>query len=718
MLYYLVAALLLAHAVYWGAGLALLVLPREWRRAWWVLAAAFGWSLQSAVVWMGAHLPLAGTNAYALATEAVPLALLLVAWRRRAWRAAMHGWVGLMAALVFGGALLLWPLAQRGAWTLTSASLGSCDHADYAAGARVLQEFSRSDRVGFLDLPEVTRVGDVERFFDYWLELNHFSPSAIIAHNAAVFGFEPHELVSVTAAVFWLGTTPLVLLLARALGWRRRARVIAAVLFAVSPLGAYAVHQAAMGQMLAAQGIALLTLLTAALVRGPVRPARFLAVGLVAYWLLAGSYNFILVIALAPAAAAATLALLASRSGGRLGPLVLVHGGALIACAVIFAGRFTGLAERFRLLAAYDFGWPVPLMTPEGWAGAVRTAELAAWPVGVRVLLAALVLTAFVGGLAWQWSRRREAVWRAVGWVLTVAGGWAVLAWESRTRPNASYDAYKVIMVFLPLLLPALLLGCGAAGFGRWSRWIWAGALAWTGLTLFAAADLARRMVHPPLRVDRPLTELRQIEADARVSSLNLRVEEFWSRLWANAFLLRRPHYFATHTYEARLNTELKGQWDLRDGLLRSLPGREGDQIALNARFHLVRAAAAGQVALAFGENWHAPERAGEQCWRWAGDGAATIQVDNPSPTPVRVAVAIRARALQPTRLTVAGQSTALGRAEIGPEWTEWTIPALALPAGRSSLVLSTDHAAQRGGPDDPRRLSFALAELTVRALP
>lgn len=57
MLYYLVAALLLAHAVFWGAGLALLSLPRHWRPVWWIFAAPFGWALQSAVVWVLAHGP-------------------------------------------------------------------------------------------------------------------------------------------------------------------------------------------------------------------------------------------------------------------------------------------------------------------------------------------------------------------------------------------------------------------------------------------------------------------------------------------------------------------------------------------------------------------------------------------------------------------------------------------------------------------------------------
>ena len=81
-----------------------------------------------------------------------------------------------------GGCLVLLVLpvaiASRG---LTTLSLGSCDAADYAAGARVLMEFARADRTGFLGLTEVVQVHSVDNFFDYWLRLNHFTPSALMA---------------------------------------------------------------------------------------------------------------------------------------------------------------------------------------------------------------------------------------------------------------------------------------------------------------------------------------------------------------------------------------------------------------------------------------------------------------------------------------------------------------------------------------------------------
>ena len=46
-------------------------------------------------------------------------------------------------------------------------------------------EFAKYDREGFLGLTEVVRVASVDNFFDYWLRLNHFTPSALIALNGS-----------------------------------------------------------------------------------------------------------------------------------------------------------------------------------------------------------------------------------------------------------------------------------------------------------------------------------------------------------------------------------------------------------------------------------------------------------------------------------------------------------------------------------------------------
>ena len=169
MIHFPVAFAVLLHVLWWGAGLAMLAMPRAWRRFWPVLVVPAGLALQSAVVWAGAAAGWEGTNRYAGWSEGLPAVLLAVALARRGRRAA---WVDAqrIGVVGFAGAGVLALLVAPLAWAakgLTTISLGSCDAGDYAAGARVLQEFARTERGGFLGLTEVVRVQSVDNFFDY-----------------------------------------------------------------------------------------------------------------------------------------------------------------------------------------------------------------------------------------------------------------------------------------------------------------------------------------------------------------------------------------------------------------------------------------------------------------------------------------------------------------------------------------------------------------------
>lgn len=730
MLYPIIAAALILHTVFWGLGLSWLALPRRWQRWWWAFAPGFGFGLQSAVVWVGAHTPLAGTNAYALWTELLPLALLVAAiarhgrpaaqrWFAAGWSA--RGWL-LLAAMAAG--LLLWPMAQRGSWTLTSSSLGSCDHADYAASTRAFQEFSKDDRTGFMGQPEVTQVGTADNFFDYCLRLNHFIPPALLAHHGAVFDLQSHQLVSVTGVVLLVLNAALVLLLARvAAGLRGAAGLVPVALYLFSPLGAYAVHHGALGQLYAAHGIALLTLAVIGAGQGQRRGRSvwpWASLVLNAFWLLAGSYNFILLVALAPAGGwlLAEMTLRREwRGAARVVGLLLAM---LAACALLFWGRFDGLIERFQLFEQYDFGWPVPLLSPEGWLGVLRDTSLAAWALPVRWTLGTLIVVAWLAGFGLLWRRRRSTALAALALVLPVLAGWGLLAWETRIRANASYDAFKLLSVFYPCVLAGLAAGwvilgeslrAAGRGIGLAALLLVLAANGWVGV-LFA-----RQMAVPPLRVERLLLEVHRLEAMPRVTSLNIRIEKFWSRLWANALLLRKPQYFPSHSYEGRKDTPLKGEWDLSDSLLRSQPARENDFVNLNSQFHAVRVQAPGRVDLAFGAGWHALEGQGQNRWRWS-TGNAGIAITNPATRPVTVKILLRVRALERVRLLLELGDARLGSRPLNGSIQRLEFADVVLPPGPSVLTLQTDRPAGRADAGDPRLLAIALYDLTVEAAP
>ena len=720
MLYYLSAAGLIAHTIYWGLGLAWLGLPRVWRRWWWAFAPGFGFALQSAVVWAGAHTSMPGTDSYAWWSEILPLLLLVLAVRDGALRRLGSG-AGLVLVIIGTGVLLISPMTKPGIG-LTSSSLGSCDQADYAAGARVFQEFSRDDRTGFLGLPEVTKVRSADYFFDFWLRLNHFTPSALLAHNASVFGVEPFRLVSITAAVLVLLNLPMVLFLARtALGVRGLPLLGVVALYGMSPLNVYGVYHGALGQVYAAQGIGLLTISVLGAGRAADRGRSvwtFLPLVLASFWLLAGSYNFILLVCLAPAGAWLAAQCWLRRQWAATGRVVALLGAGLLLCGALFWGRFAGLIERFSLFEQYDFGWVVPLASPEGWLGMTRDAALNAWPAPWRLFLSGVVIGLWVAGLVALWRRQKASVLTALSLVLPVLFGWGLLAREAQVRPNASYDAYKLLIVFYPGLLTGLC--CWVPAARNAGRLMQAGAIALL-LAILAAnvagtEDFRLKIATPPLRVNRNLAELGRLERDPRFASFNMLLDDFWSRLWANCFLLRKPQYFATHTYEGRLNTTLKGEWNLYDSILRVEPLNPEDFIAFNVRYHLVRAAAPGLLQAGFADGWYPLERSGPKRWRWSS-GQGLIQIDNPTGSAVRVKMRLRVEALRPQDFAVSLGQDLIARLALDGTSQVLEVDRVLVPPGRSILTLAGTGSTLGPDASDSRVLAFALYDLRLYAL-
>jgi hypothetical protein len=718
MLYYLTAVGLIAHTCFWGFGLAFLTLPRVWRRWVWMFAPGFGFALQSAVVWGGAHTSMAGTNSYAWWSELLPFVLLVAALYKKSGRIAWR-FPGLLLVTLFTGWLFLSPMTKPGTG-LTTSSLGNCDQADYAAGARVFQEFSRDDRTGFLGLSEVTKVRSADYFFDFWVRLNHFTPSALIAHNAAAFGVPSFRLVSVSAAAVLLLNLPVVFLFARVVVGMRGIWLVAFLSFyAVSPLSAYAIYHGQLGQLYAAQGIALLTLA----VFGASRMAHagrevwsFLPLMFVSFWLLAGSYNFILPVCLAPGGTWLLIQLWQRRNWSAVGKVVITIAGGLVLCGVFFWGRFDGLIERFSLFHQYNFGWAMPLFSPEGWLGVVRDSSLHAWPFVIRMVLNGLVLGLWIAGLVFLLRRRRPEALAALALVLPVMAGWSMLAWESRVRANASYDAYKLMSVFLPGLLAGLL--CWIAVVQKQSRAIQAGAasllLALLVVILSRDGHFQRQMANPPLRVNRNIAELALLEKDPRFLSFNLLVEDYWSRLWANAFLLKRPQYFVTHSYEGRMNTALKGEWNLSDSLLRSVPLQADDFLQFNVRFFLVRANAPGLLQINYADGWYGEERSGPKRWRWC-NGRGRLVLHNPTGRSVRTHLRLLVQSFLTRDLMVQiGDQQPLNQHLDGSSQVV-EFESFSLPPGSTTVTLTSD--AVSAGISDDRKLAFALYGFELRTL-
>lgn len=719
---WLIALLLAAQLAFWGAGLAWLAMPRRWRAFWPLLVPAAGLALQSAVVWWGAMAGATGTDAYGRWAQLLPAALLAVALARGGGRrlAREVGRVGLALGLALGALAALALALAVGGVGATTVSLGSCDAADYGAGARVLQEFARAERGGFLGQREVVAILSVDNFFDYWLRLNHFTPAALLALNASLLGRAPHELATVHTGLLLAALVPAVFWAARALfGQRGPLPLLVAAAAAASPLWWYAVAHVAPGQLLAAQALVWLTWGGVVLARGRASwaCAPLLALG---YWLVAGAYNFLLPAALLPAGLQAAWALRgrgAFGRGVRWGAMMLAP---LAVVALAFPERFGGYVERVTLLRTHDFGWRIPALTPEGWLGLVGGTDLSPWPPAwVRAALAAGLVTLWLAAGMAVARRRPAALVLPLAAVAPVVAGYALLqargAWWGT---NASYDAYKLLAVFYPLVLPVLWSWAALRQGGGPLRWF--GVVALAGAVLaggaFASARILVDLARAPLRVTAELAALRAAEDRPELAAgINLLIPDMWSRLWANAFLLRRPQYFETHTYEARRDTPLRGGWDLQGGVV-GAGSAAGGRLEWSPRFALVPA---GGVRVAASTGWFPVEQArgGGRPWQWIGR-EAELEVRNPADSAVPITFTLRARGWGARTLTLrpVGGPASDPPLPLGEEERELVWRGLVAPPGVSRWVLASGEPARPAGGEDPRALAVQVFQLTVDA--
>ncbi len=731
MTWYLTGFLLILQICFWGLGLTLLILPARWRNFWPAFCAPAGLGLQSGVVWLGAHTRLPGTDSYALASLLIPAALLGVAiWRlggrqtvvlllrlRRWWA------IGLIMAGSF--TLQIYPFTKPPA-VLTAQALGSCDAADYAAGARVFKEFSSADRSGFLGLTEVVRLLTVDNFFDFWLRLNHFTPSALLALNASLFHLQAYQLTSLLAVVLLTLSLPTVCWLARStFQFGRAASVLLTLNYAFSPILFYTVYQDALGQLLAAPAVALLIWVGVKAYQGGRswrHYARYSGLLLLCHWLVLGSYNFFLLFAYVPLAAYIGGRTLWEGTWRRFGAWGGFIGVNLLACTLLFPGRILSVLDRFRLFDETPFGWRIAGFQPAGWYGKFADTLLqpasGAWPV----IFGLLCLATLGWAVARQFRRAPRPTGLLAACTLPILAGYAILMWqEDHSHHNQSYDAFKLFSVFYPELLAGFCLWFRALRGAAWPAQVWGGVLCAVVLAVNGAGacrfnSAVRRL---SLVLDPDIVRIGAVEKMPAVTSVNVLLQEYWARLWANYFLLRKPQYFAAHTYEGRRVTPLRGQWDLRDDLLEVRPGAPDDEISLDQGYYLLRRQGPEFVDLAFGEGWYAPEYSHQRYWCWSR-GAAQILVRNPQAGALSggLEISLRAASLRQVRLSVG--STCLWQGAAGLPIRVIRLADLTFAPGMTVLSLDSEEPPDAPSATDARTLTFALCHLrlTLRPLP
>jgi hypothetical protein len=712
--------LLLALEIYfWGIGLTLLLLPARLRRFWPAFCAPAGLGLQSAVVWVGAHTAMRGTDHYGFACLLLPLALFGAAWiklgpgRLGKALAAARKWWTLAPVMAVSFALQIYPFTKSPG-LLTAEALGSCDAADYATGARVFKEFSSRDRSGFMGLTEVVRLLSIDNFFDFWLRLNHFTPSALIALNATLLDRQPFELTSVLAAVLAAIALPTVFWLLRsAFRFGRSASLLLTAICAFSPIVCYVVYQDALGQLLATPAVALLIWVGVKSYQR--RRASYFGILLLANWLLLGSYNFFLLFAYVPLVACIGGRTIVERTWKRgLGWCGFV-GVNLLLCAFLFPGRVLSILDRFRLFDDTPFGWPIPPFRPEGWLGVFADTRLHPAAQGWPQLVGAICLAAAGWALYRQHRRAPRVCALLAACALPIFLGYAILVWkDDASSKNAGYDAFKLFTVFYPALLAGLCLWLrdlkNSPFRARVAAWFLGVCL--LALNVHGALAFNTAVRRQALVVDPWLEEIGSVERMKNVKSINVCLQEYWPRLWANYWLLRKPQYFRLPTYEGRRMTPLRGDWDLRDCLLEVRAG--SGTIHLNNGFYLIRRAGPEFLDLQFAQGWYEPESFRETFWSWSKGGVSQVNILNPHPYALAGPLSFSLRALTPRHVRVSLNGKPLWGGTAGFVASSGQAPAISLPPGTSVLQFDSPEPPLPPSADDERSLSFALCGLQI----
>ena len=725
MTYFITGFLLLAGFLFWGVGLAVLVTPARYGRFALIFAAPAGIALQSLTVWGGAHSWLKGTDVYGRASLAIPAILLVVAWLYRRGEKAKRRpvfFTALLALMVVQLTVMVVPFALSGR-ELTTVSIGSLDAPDYGAGARVFQEFAWKDRSGFIGQSEVVSVGVVHNFFDFWLRTNHFTPSALIALNGSILGLKPYQLTSLMTIVLLTATLPMVFWLARAgLRYRMWPSLAVTAIFAFSPINWYAVYQVSPAQIIAANSIALLTWCGLAYWRqGAVLSGGWRWVGLlfISYGLIFGGYNFIIVVSLVPLLAYVGGSTLWSGSWLKLGHWMAVMLGMLVVSGLIYFERGAGVVERL-ILFNNGFGWAVSVLTPEGWLGFLDGPWLDGYATALRIPVAIsasalMVIPLFIGA-----CRKLRVAFLALCIALPVLFGyWYLQLRVASIGASASYEAYKLFAVFYPGML---------AAFCYWGNAWWKGSgRVWSavGLGFLVAVNFAGewrlfyRLQTPPFVVDEEILALGKIEQMPQIQSVNMRLEDGWARLWANAFLLRKHQFFEITSYEGRGATELKGEWDLLGDFFQ-YDLSNGDSLHPAAGYTVLKRQSPCFIEADFSSGWAEPVRDDPRPVRrvrWAEGALARVTMKNPQAVPLRITLqaSLRAIGLRDCLIKIAGEEVARLKLEKNPQI--WTDANLVLPPGETTIEFSSSQPADLVGGRKKQAVTIAVDGIDIRVL-
>ena len=501
-------------------------------------------------------------------------------------------------------------------------------------------------------------------------------------------------------------------------------------IYAFSPILFYAMYQAALGQLLAAPAVALLTwvgvpaLITgrglAAALRGVLR-----ACCSACNWLHPRQLQFLHPLRLRAAGLPTwAVARCWRRDVGEGGALVrcswLCN---LLVCALLFPGRVMSLADRFRLFDATPFGWRIPALRAAGWYGLFADAKLqpatSFWPP----LLAAAALadagfTPCAGRCA---AGRASGRWRRRAACRSSSATASCSPSRRYTNDNSSYDAYKLFTVFYPGILrgPVPVVGRGDGVRAALARgpsgpagcalrcWLCNVAGAWR---FNAAVRLSLATWTIPWRSSASIEQMPQVLA------VNVCLIELLAAVVGQLFpapqtpVLPRPHLRGPAHHAAARQLGPVRQPAVHPPF--RPPGQHGAQ----QHYYLVRHRCRDRVQAMLASGWYCPNATRTNRWIWCR-GHSPIALSNPHPYPLHASVDLTLRSMEPRRVQVWLGRDPLWEGTVGPALVAVKNMRVPLPMGVTFLRLETPDPISARSPGESPQLAFALYHLQVDLL-
>ena len=719
MLCVLLGVCLVLYWAFWGLGAALWLLPAGWRRFLWAVCIPFGLAFQISMVWWLLRLagPIAICGLWANLLPALVLFGALLRSRNRRWLLASlrsRTFIVSVVLIVSGLLLALLPIAQspHNNLGLTAISIGSRDGPEYALGARF-----------FLDEGMGTpgeHWGQTEHaaYRNQWMEFNHFGPTALLAIAATTFRLELWQLISVLACALGACGAPLAMAFGqRVAGLRWWLAVAGGFLYALSPIWLFGAYNISLGQLIGTLGASSFLLLA---LSGSSSSCSLgvwwkrVAAGVFALWLFLSSYMMMIFFVVAIIGGWGLWRAVERRQWGQLGRVTLWGATVVILCTLLFPMRMWGLIGRVLTWGLLDAGWVMSPMLLPSMLGLGLNEALEPQSYLAHLWLFGVIAIMWASGVVSAWRVRD----RSLGVILPLCGVilgaiYLLLLKDPEGRLLNSYKTYKLVAVFLPVILPSLLFGFQSLKIRSLRR----PSLALIGLLVViflprSLSALVREASARPLYMTRGLVSLGAIQNDPAITSVNITLKESWDILWAATFLSNKELHFACDTIYAQRGA-LTGEWTLErsfsPGTYSASARRLGDKLILRPTTEPAK------VSLDWGIGWWDDEGS----HRWSGRSDRTFSF-----------VLKAVESIEGLRLQINGEffvpgaelHAFIGKQELPLKWNksgQIVIENLTLKSGASEILFwSNRQAIPSRTPGDLRRLLFNVTDVDIAMAP